>query len=355
MEVDGRCVMDNLAESALARLTELLGIAALVVGPDAQLAFVSARARALLDDGTERSSDERRARLEQRLAERGLRLESIALPAAVPGAYLVVIKERGRLDIIDRCILDKGRLRDLPDLASMLAHELAGPLHKLSLAAELLARGGPDDGEASTPDRAQQLQALRSETTRIREQLQALRGRFDMPRFEMPIASSAYEPAEVLGTVRRRFATRAAARGVQLGWVGGRPPEPGAAQAVGNAALMTLALAGICRSLLEHSERGAQLLLGLRRGSDRAVLSFEAPGADLPLERLASLGEPGLMVLARAGSRCEPGGQSEDPTPWAAARLIIEEQGGELLLPETSAGRTVELHLPLSATPAAGG
>lgn len=325
----GVVVLDNAQQCCFAspRACELLGAPGSVslaaawpsIRPQLPLAELSARSDA---DGPL----QRRVDLQTPLGTRLLRLEVHRLDDGAETRYVILVRDRRRIDDADHALLLASEAHANRPAFAGLVHEAKGPLNNFQLTLALLVSGLARieslPGAATISARWRHyfdvLQTEASRLLRCMDDINALARPADTGRQRIDIGAS-------LRDVLRLLHHEATMREVRLEL--DVPAEP--AWVVGDARQLRLALLGFTTCLIDVTESGGAV-----------TLHADAPdGAE---QRLRIGGSPAALSPAFATTLFAIGGACESPYPATiAGRTIIEAHGGAV---------TIDLSSP--ATPA---
>ncbi len=277
-----------------------------------------------------------RADLATSSGSRAIRYEMHALDDHGRVHRAILVRDRARLLPSDRALLLASEAQANRQVLTGLVHAAKGPLNNFNLTLALLAAGlARDDGSAATPDasarRRRYVDVLQNESARLAaciDEIHAL----------TIVRDASREPIDLCAMARD--CTRVLRHGATMREVGVEVDVPDlAVTAFGDPQLVRLALLSFTICVLELTSAGGRVSSRVRggNGEDAASVAITTSEPKVP------------PALAHALFRLACTAES-DYAAAIAARLIIEAQGGDVVLHDndTSAPGVV-LHLPSCA------
>jgi signal transduction histidine kinase len=258
-----------------------------------------------------------------------LRLEVYSLTEEACTGYLVLIKDRRAVDVLETDLLLASQMRSVPHLYRVLAHDLKAPLNAMQLTLELLS-----DPQSAPPDPAREarrqrhLSVLREEMRRLDRLLQTMlsenepigsvTGTFDFRDLVREIAAVLTPQAR-----RQRVSVE-----VRL------PEQP--VEATGMRDRLKQAFLNIAVNALESMPAGGRLGLGVSREGDDVLVRCEDTGPGIAPELVDEIYQL-YYTTKKSGSGIG----------LYVARLVAESHGGEIRLDSRPGhGTTVVMSVP---------
>jgi len=275
--------------------------------------------------------------LERRESVRQLRLEAHAVNHRDGVHYLLLLKERGRIDATDLPILLASQARVQEHVLGSLLHDINGPLNNFTLTLTLLeatlGRVAPGTLPSDLDARVHRyIDVLKGEAKRL-----AYCAR-ELSAVSMPLQSSPgrVDFAGLFRDVQRVLRHEATAR--EIGLDVHVPAHP--VWGVGEPGMLRLAALDFLICLMDVTAPAGRISIVVdpEPRESRAIVRITAENAQLPDEVMKEFYR--LMFVP-----------DSDYIGLVAGRLIIEQQGGEAVL-RADAGEPlgVELRLPASSS-----
>ena len=272
-----------------------------------------------------------RADLSTPAGMRAVRFEMHGMADAGCMHRVVLVRDRAHLMASDRALLLASEAQANRHVLTGLVHGAKGPLNNFNLTLALLA-GGIARGDPSTPElfarRSRYVEVLQNEAARLAahiDEIHALTLRHEASHEAIDVAAMSLDCARVLrhGATMREV-------GLELD-VPDRPVV-----AMGDPQLVRLALLSFAISVLELTSPGGRVGWRVVPGD----------GARAPAVALTT-SQPALpKALARGVFRLSCTAES-DYSAAIAARLIVEAQGGDVIVHDGASGAPgILLHIP---------
>jgi signal transduction histidine kinase len=357
-ELNTGMIQADHTTAPLDALSRVMNVGALVLGPGGTLEFASPVACELLGFDSQAAMAARWDSLRDLLlsggdalpggmaparrvasiplpgCERSLRVEAHPLCGEGGEGYLVLIKDRRTIDMLETDLVLASQMRSLAHVYRVLAHDLKGPLNAMQLTLELLADSDarePSPAAAGTRERRQRyLTILRDELGRLDRTLVAMLEQKE----PLGSVSAPFDLREVIQEVRRVLLPQARRQRVEL-----KTELPETALAVSGyrdrvkQALLNLALRGI-----EGMPDGGRLLISASADDATAVVTVQDSGPGLPAGLLDEIYQ--IHYTTR---------KSASGIGLYMARLVAESHGGDLVEEGGPEGSRFKLTLPVSA------
>jgi signal transduction histidine kinase len=258
-----------------------------------------------------------------------LRLEAYCLDEEACTGYLVLIKDRRAVDVLETDLLLASQMRSVPHLYRVLAHDLKAPLNAMQLTLELLGDplSGPADA-ARESKRQRHLSVLRDEMRRLDRTLQTMLGENE------PVGSTSktFDFRDVVRDVAALLTPQARRQRVAVDL---RVPEQ-AVQVTGVRDRLKQAFLNVAINALEAMPAGGRLGLALCRDGDDAVIECRDTGPGIGPELLDEVYQ--LYYTTK---------MSGSGVGLYVARLVAESHGGEIRVDSRPGqGTAVALRLP---------
>jgi signal transduction histidine kinase len=258
-----------------------------------------------------------------------LRLEIYSLEEEACTGFLVLLKDRRAVDILEMDLLLASQMRSVPHLYRILAHELKAPLNAMQLTLELLSdpQSGPVDPVRETK-RQRYLSVLRDEMRRLDRTLQTMLGENE------PIGSAArtFDFRNVLREVAALLTPQARRQRVAL--EARLPEQP--VEMTGMRDRLKQAFLNIAINALEAMPAGGRLNFGLAREGDDVVVRCQDTGPGIAPELIDEIYQLYYTTKKSGGG-----------IGLYVARLVAESHGGEIRLESRPGqGTTVVLRVP---------
>lgn len=320
-------------------LSRVMHVGALVLGPGTELEFASPLACELLGGGALPDLQSRWHALKpvvigdeghlpegpaptRRIAnvafpqgERSLRVETYRLGDRAGAGYVVLVKDRRTVDMLETDLVLASQMRSLAHVYRVLAHDLKAPLNAMQLTLELLADSGAQDSSAAGAQtrerRDRYLGILREEVARLDAILRTMLEQKE----PLGSASGLFDLREVIREVARVVVPPARRQRVELDVRLGADPilVKGYRDRL-KQALLNLALRG-----LEAMPDGGRLAIQADAHGAAAVVTVEDSGPALPDGLLEEIYQ--IHYTTR---------KSASGIGLYMTRLVVESHGGEI-------------------------
>lgn len=329
-------------------LSRLMNMGILVLDQDAGLQFANPLALELLGGGDARALKARWPEVRDELgllAERlhastparlvadtrggSLRLEVYPLEEEACTGYLVLVKDRRAVDVLETDLLLASQMRSVPHLYRVMAHDLKAPLNAMQLTLELLSDplSGPAE-PAREAKRQRYLGVLREEMRRLDRTLQTMLGENE------PIgsASRTFDFRDLVRDIAALLTPQARRQRVAIEL---RVPEQ-PVEATAMRDRLRQAFLNVAINALEAMPAGGRLELALSREGDGAILECRDTGPGMKPEQLDEVYQL-YYTTKKSGSGLG----------LYVARLVAESHGGEIRIDSRPGqGTTVALAVP---------
>jgi signal transduction histidine kinase len=250
--------------------------------------------------------------------------------------YLLLLKERGRIDASDLPLLLASQARVQEHVLASLVHDINGPLNNFTLTLTLLEasfkRVAPGTLPADLETRWRRyLDVLKNEASRLAHCAREL-GAVSTP---LEPSGGRVDFVNLFQDVQKVLRHEATAREIRFDV----DVPPGPLWGVGDPALLRLAALDFLISLIDVTASGGRIVVVVEPQvrDMHAIIRITAEGGELPDEVMKEFYR--LMFIP-----------ASDYIGLIAGRLIVEQQGGEAVLhtqPGSALG--VELRLPVPA------
>jgi signal transduction histidine kinase len=345
-------------------LSRIMNVGVLLVDPDVNLEFANDLACELLGCGNDEDLKQRWPELRRLMRlERAqlptaskpyrltvnlaldarlllLRLEIYALNEEACTGYLVLLKDRRTVDVLETDLLLASQMRSLVHVYRLLAHDLKAPLNAMQLTAELLDdapesggahSGGP--GEARRSERRRHhVAVLKEELARLNRILQTMLDQ------KQPLTSvtRAFDLREIIRQIATLLTAQASRQSVELKI---QLPDT-ATMMMGYHDRLKQALLNIAINGLEAMPHGGCLGIRLEVRDAAAAITIQDTGSGIPDELLDEIYQI-YFTTKKSGSGIG----------LYVARLVVESHGGEILVKsEQGSGTCFDILLPLRET-----
>lgn len=260
---------------------------------------------------------------------RSLRLEIYGLEEEACTGYLVLVKDRRAVDVLETDLLLASQMRSAPHLYRVLAHDLKAPLNAMQLTLELLSdpQSGPGD-PAREAKRQRYLSVLRDETRRLDRVLQTILGENE------PIgsASGTFDFRDVLREIAALLTPQARRQRVSLELQ--VPEQP--VETTGMRDRLKQAFLNVAINALEATPAGGRLAFRLAREGENVLVQCQDTGPGIAPELLAETYQ--LYYTTE---------KSASGLGLYVVRLVTESHGGEIRVESRPGqGATVTLTIP---------
>jgi signal transduction histidine kinase len=261
---------------------------------------------------------------------RSFRIEVYSLEEEACTGYLVMLKDRRAVDVLETDLLLASQMRSVPHLYRMLAHDLKAPLNAMQLTVELLTdpRSGPAD-PAREAKRQRYLSVLREEMRRLDRILQTMLGENE------PIGSAArtFDFRDVLREIAALLTPQARRQRVSLEMR--LPEQPLEVTAMRDR--LKQAFLNIAINALEAMPAGGRLSFESKRDGEKLVVQCRDTGPGIEPDRIDEIYQL-YYTTKRAGSGIG----------LYVARLVAESHGGEIRIDSRPGqGTSVTMSIPL--------
>jgi signal transduction histidine kinase len=263
---------------------------------------------------------------------RSLRLEVYSLEEEACTGYLVLLKDRRAVDVLEMDLLLASQMRSVPHLYRVLAHDLKAPLNAMQLTVELLA-----DSQSAASDPAREakrqryISVLKEEMRRLDRILQTMLGENE------PIgsASRTFDFRDVVREIAALLTPQARRERVSLEL--DLPEQP--VEVTGMRDRLKQAFLNIAINGLEAMPAGGRLALRLAREGENVVAQCRDTGPGIAPESLDEIYQL-YYTTKKTGSGIG----------LYVARLVAESHGGEIRVESRPGqGTSVTLLVPLRA------
>jgi signal transduction histidine kinase len=271
-----------------------------------------------------------------------LRLEIYALNEETCTGYLVLLKDRRTVDVLQTDLLLASQMRSLVHVYRLLAHDLKAPLNAIQLTVELLDDapqgngghvGGPGDSRASER-RRRHVAVLKEELGRLNRILQSMLDQKE----PLSSTSHAFDLRDLIQEIARLLAPQARRQSVEL-----KIQLPNSATImVGYHDRLKQALLNIVINGLEAMPDGGSLTIRVEAQDAVAAITIEDTGSGIPDDLLDEIYQI-YFTTKKSGSGIG----------LYVARLVVESHGGEIRVKsEQGRGTCFSIILPLRETAA---
>lgn len=241
-----------------------------------------------------------------------LRLEVYSLEEEACTGYLVLLKDRRAVDLLETDLLLASQMRSVPHLYRMLAHDLKAPLNAMQLTLELLS-----DPQSAPPDPAREskrqryLSVLRDEMRRLDRILQTMLGENE------PIGSTSrtFDFRDVVREIAALLTPQT--RRQRVSFQVDVPEQP--VEVTGMRDRLKQALLNVAINALEAMPAGGRLGLALSREGERVLVECRDTGPGIAPELLEEIYRL-YYTTKKSGSGIG----------LYVARLVAESHGGEI-------------------------
>ena len=338
-------------------LSRAMNVGALVLGPAGELEFASPLACDLLSGSTQADIEERWEELRRLLlgdaalpdgpapsrrianvpregGARSLRLEIYRLDGQAGAGYLVLVKDRRTVDMLETDLVLASQMRSLAHVYRVLAHDLKGPLNSMQLTLELLADTLDDSKQgdaalASRERRQRHLAILREELARLDRILRSMLEQKE----PLGSASGPFDLRDVIQEIGGLLLPQARRQHVEMKL----HLPPASVTVTGYRDRLKQALLNLAIRGLEAMPDGGRLALGAAVQGETAVVTVQDSGPRLPAGLLDEIYQ--IHYTAR---------KSANGIGLYLARLVVESHGGELVEEgQPGEGTQFRLTLPL--------
>jgi signal transduction histidine kinase len=274
------------------------------------------------------------ARLTAETRTGSLRLEAYSLEEEACTGYLVLVKDRRAVDVLETDLLLASQMRSVPHLYRILAHDLKAPLNAMQLTLELLSDplSGPADPSREAK-RQRYLSVLRDEMRRLDRTLQTMLGENE------PIGSSSgmFDFRDVVRDVAALLTPQARRQRVNIDL--GLPEQP--VQVAGMRDRLKQALLNVAMNALEAMPAGGRLGLSVSRDGESVLAECRDTGPGIKPEMLEEVYQL-YYTTKKSGSGLG----------LYVARLVAESHGGEIRIDSRPGhGTRVALCIPARGQP----
>lgn len=264
---------------------------------------------------------------------RFLRLETYALEEESCTGYLVLIKDRQIVDVLETELLLASQMRAQMHFYGALVHDLRAPLNAMQITVELLADILADGRSADPSSQQRYIRVLKEELARLNRTLGAM---LDNRMPSLNAASEEFDLRTVVEEVTALLGTQAMRHRVDLQL---RLPDR-EARVIGHRDRLKQALINVAINSLEAMPHGGRLQIDMAVQEMSVNITVRDDGSGIPAELLDEIYQI-YFTTKKSGSGMG----------LYVARLVLESHGGDIQGVNTpGAGACFILTLPL-ATP----
>jgi signal transduction histidine kinase len=347
-------------------LSRIMNVGVLLLNPDVNLDFANGLACELLGSKSDENLKQRWSelrhlmRLERAQLPTGskpyrltvnlaldtgvlfLRLEIYALNEDACTGYLVLLKDRRTVDVLETDLLLASQMRSLVHVYRLLAHDLKAPLNAMQLTVELLDEA-PESGGANSgrPEDSRRSERRRRHVAVLKEELARLNRILQtMLDQKEPLTSvtHAFDLREIIREITNLLAPQASRQSVAM-----KVDLPDkATMMMGYHDRLKQALLNIAINGLEAMPHGGCLSFKLEVGDATGGITIEDTGSGIPDDLLDEIYQI-YFTTKKSGSGIG----------LYVARLVVESHGGEIKVKsEQRIGTCFHIVLPLRETTA---